>query len=443
MSTLPYDVTSPQSILDYAKRLSGKSLAEATDMEGVLENLKHKGDLGAMVEKYFFQHTPPNDHNPDFADAGVELKTTGVRKKANGEYQAKERLVLTMINYMTLVDEDWDSNSLMNKCRLMLLLFYLYEQSLPVYDRRFVFDPLLWAFPETDLKVIENDWKLIRDKIKDGRAHELSEGDTYYLGACRKGSGGLDERPKKQPFSDIDAKSRAFSLKPSYINTILTGHAQESVLFDIPSKAEAGLESATVEKFRKYLDKDVEDIAQMLDHHKQGKNDKGYYRTLTMRMLGTSKRTIPELEKAGIEIKTIRLGKSDTPKEDMSFPAFRYMDIVNEEWEDSNFFNKLEQKFLFVVFKYDDDYKLRLHKVLFWNMPFADREIAREVWEDTKQRIKAGRAEDLPKSKESEVAHVRPKAADSKDTIPTPQGLMLPKKCFWLNKKYIARQIGK
>jgi len=443
MAQLQYDPTSADSILEYAKKLSGKSLSQAVDLTGVAENLKHKGDLGTMVERYFFEHTPPNNHDPDFAEAGVELKTTGVKKNSDGEYKAKERLVLTLINYMTLVDEDWAGNSLMNKCRLMLLLFYYYEQALPVYDRKFVFDPLLWSFPEADLKIIEQDWKTIQNKVNDGLAHELSEGDTFYLGACRKGSGGPKEPLKQQPRSPIGAKARAFSLKPSYINTILSAHATEALLLDNEQKVEAGLDVATFEKFKPYIGLTVDEISDMLDFHKQGKNDKGFYRSLTMRMLGTKKKVIPEFEKAGVELKTIRLTTKGMPKEDMSFPIFRYTDIVDEEWEDSTFFNKIEQKFFFVIFKYDDNGELRLHKVMYWNMPYEDREEAHRVWEKTKSQVIADKAEFLPKSSESPVAHVRPKGKNKEDKIPTPSGKMLTKKCFWLNKKYLAQQLKK
>jgi len=44
----------------------------------------------------------------------------------------------------------------------------------------------------------------------------------------------------------------------------------------------------------------------------------------------------------------------------------------------------------------------------------------------------------LPRSSESTVAHVRPKARDGDDKLPTPQGDFQVKKCFWLNKDYIA-----
>src|ERR1035437_9198759 len=164
MTQLSYDISSPDSILDFARLLYGKSLAEATDLTEVVDDLSNKGRLGSMVEKYYFHHVPPNTHEPDFADAGVELKTTGVVKTRQNTYRAKERLVLTMINYMTLVDEDWSTNSLMKKCDMMLLLFYFYQKDVVAYDRKFVIEPFLWSFPEADLKIIENDWKLIDRK---------------------------------------------------------------------------------------------------------------------------------------------------------------------------------------------------------------------------------------------------------------------------------------
>lgn len=436
MTQSTYDITSPQSLLAFARGLSGRTLAEVVDMSQVTENMSNKGDLGNMVERYYYKYQPDNtNHLPDFPDAGVELKTTGVLKRTDGRYKAKERLVLTMINYMNLVDEGWNTSSLMEKCRLMLLLFYLYEKDLSVFDRQFILNPILFEFPENDLEIIKRDWETIRQKIENGRAHELSEGDTYYLGACRKGSGGDKEKLRQQPNSDIPAKSRAFSLKPSYVNRIIEGHTEEVGLLSVT--ATVTIEDATQNKFKPYLGKTVDEISRLLDFHKQGKNDKGFYRNLTMRILGGTKRTVPELDKAGVELKTIRVNKDWKPAEAMSFPTFKYMSIVGEDWEDSSFFDKIEQKFLFVIFREDDNGDLRLGKVNYWNMPYLDREEAHKVWEDTKRRV-AVDASNLPKSTESRVAHVRPKARNAKDTLPTPQGTQLIKKCFWLNKSYIA-----
>jgi DNA mismatch repair protein MutH len=154
-------------------------------------------------------------------------------------------------------------------------------------------------------------------------------------------------------------------------------------------------------------------------------------------MLGSVGNKVPELDKAGIEVKTVRVNKDWRPFEHMSFPGFSYMDIVNEDWEESNFFDKIEQRFLFIVFREDEEHVLRLAKVGYWNMPYIDREEAHRVWEDTKVRVGTD-ASDLPKSTESRIAHVRPKGTNSSDTLPTPQGAELVKKCFWLHRNYIG-----
>ncbi len=439
MTQALYDATSPQSILEFARSLSGKTLAEAIDMSQVTENTRNKGDLGKMVEKYYYRvKTDDTTHLPDFPEASVELKTTGVLQRKDGGYRAKERLVLTMIDYMSVVDEKWRTSSFMEKCRLMLILFYLYDKELSVFDRRFVLHPILFEFPEEDVEIIKRDWETIRQKIEDGKAHELSEGDTYYLGACRKGSGGSKEKLRQQPNSDIPAKSRAFSLKQSYMNRIIDGRAERVGALDVT--ATITIEQATQNKFKPYLGKTVDEISHLLNFHKNGKNDKGFYRNLTMRILGGTRRTVPELDKAGVELKTVRVNKDWKPAEAMSFPAFTYMGIVSQDWEGSSFFGKIEQKFLFVIFREDENGDLRLEKVNYWNMPYLDREEARRVWEDTKRRV-AIDANDLPRSTESRVAHVRPKAKNAQDTLPTPQGTRLIKKCFWLNKSYVGEVV--
>ena len=48
--------------------------------------------------------------------------------------------------------------------------------------------------PEADIKIIKNDFEIIVEKIKAGKAHELSEGDTMYLGAAPKAATSGDRR---------------------------------------------------------------------------------------------------------------------------------------------------------------------------------------------------------------------------------------------------------
>ena len=433
-----YQKESADSIYGFALLLTGKSLSEVVDLPENLENLRDRGKLGTLVEKYYFKHEPPNDHNPDFPIAGVELKVTGVITHKRGNYVAKERLVLTMINYDHIVKESWESNTFYNKCKKMLIMFYLYTREIPVVERKFVLTPLMYEIPEIDLPVIKSDWEKIQKKVLEGKAHELSEGDTFYLGACRKGAGGVKEKLRSQPFSTVGAPSRAFSFKQGYLSRLIVDTQEGSTLGVTPK---ISIEEATHLRFAPFLGMSIEDLSAKLNHHKRDKNHKNFHREIATKILTGEGSSVSELVKAGIEMKTVRLKNDGKPKESMSFPAFNFLEIASEIWEESSFFEKIERKFLFIVFKLGDDGVERLEKAGYWNMPYEDRLEAERVWRDTQKRV-AINAHDLPGMTESHVAHVRPKAKDGNDKGLTPQGDMRTKQCFWLNASYIAEVVS-
>lgn len=169
---------------------------------------------------------------------------------------------------------------------------------------------------------------------------------------------------------------------------------------------------------------------------------KGRYALVINRMLGVKTDKILEFEKADIQIKTIRLQRNGSPKEDMSFPAFKYMELAEEDdWEESSFKNILERRFFLPIFSMGPDGVVRFTRTMFWTMPAHDLVEAEHVWAKTVLRIKSGRAEDLPRMTESHAAHVQPHGRDSHDVIEAPGGKRLVRKSFWLNRSYIRRQI--
>jgi DNA mismatch repair protein MutH len=222
---LPYNPNDKNSILEFAKLLKGKTLREACDKSILKHNYSGKGNFGQILEKFYFLYEPNSDSEPDFAIAGLELKSTPLKQLQNKEYRSKERLVLNIINYIEVVNQDFETSSFWKKNANILLIFYLHQAG---YD---ILDYLIklvdeWNFPKTDLEIIKKDWQLIKQKIADGKAHELSEGDTFYLGACTKGANANSTR--KQPFNDIPAKQRAYSLKQGYVNHIIASIANEA-----------------------------------------------------------------------------------------------------------------------------------------------------------------------------------------------------------------------
>ena len=123
--TLGYDETDPISIEIYAKRLIGKTFADVCEQDDITkamvaretanyeekhENKKRKGGLGELIEERYFHYQTNNDAKPDFYKAGVELKVTPYKKNKNGSLVAKERLILTMIDYFAVVDEKFEDS---------------------------------------------------------------------------------------------------------------------------------------------------------------------------------------------------------------------------------------------------------------------------------------------------------------------------------------------
>jgi len=458
MDTLPYLKDSKESIFNYALNLKEKTFKDVllndpniTDEDRAVlfeyyNNPRSKGSLGQLIEKNFFFYDINNNSEADFNEAGVELKVTPYTIKSNGDLRAKERLVLSIINYMKdFEEEDFLKSHVYEKCALMLLIYYLYEPNKERLDYLINYISL-FEFPEEDLEIIKNDYKIIIDKIKNGKAEELSESDTNYLGACTKGANSNTLR--EQPNSNVKAMQRAFCLKNSYMTYILNHYIvnkteeYESVVKDSNILKEQTLEKYIISKLEPYYNQDIE-FLRLKFNIKSELSNKSFTYLLAKGMLDIVNEKIEEFEKANIKIKAIRLRTDGMPKESMSFPAFKYTEIVNEEWLDSELYETFSTtKYLFMIYQYIDENTLIFKKAMFWNVPQKDlnSEIKR-VWTETVSRIKNNEYDNLPKISESPILHVRPHAKDKNDTYPTLDGKESMKKCFWLNASYIKEQI--
>ena len=457
-----FDIHSASSIIEYAKLLKDKTLREACGVEIEEHGYKGKGNFGQILEKFYFGYEPNSKAEADFVEVGMELKSSPLKTLKNGDYRSKERLVLNIINYLEVHKEDFDSSSFWKKNAHLLLIFYLHdkEKNLLDYLIKLVDD---WKYPNHDLQIIKKDWETINQKIKDGKAHELSEGDTFYLGACTKGST-AEKSLREQPFNEIKAKQRAYSLKQGYVNHIIASIAQEEQatygkIFDKPIVFDElpTIEEIVISKFEPFYGKTSTEIEQNFKLN-LNKKAKSYFANLTKAILGIGlDKKIEEFEKADIQVKTVRLKENNLPKEDISFPTFKYEEIINLEWDESDFKNILEQKFFFVFYQFEND-TLVLKKVKFWNMSYPDILEAKIVWDNTVDNIKKGkiikeitdkgvRKTFFPKKACNRISHVRPHARDKNDCYPLPVNDKLTdleeytKHCFWLNASYVKDEI--
>ena len=498
-----YDDSKIKSIYSYAKRLEGMTFREILneyekssvksygkdlyDTQELFENMSlmeesveynvkesfnenAKGQLGNFIEKYYFGYDPNGNQEADFNKIGLELKQTPIDITKKGEYRAGERLSITNISYKEPVEDDFYKSHVWEKIKCILLIHYIRDKSTDRLDYVIKFVNL-FSPPKEDLKIIIDDFNLINEKIKQGKAHELSEGDTMYLGACTKGAT-AKKSMRPQYYGDHTlAKKRNYCFKVSYMNYVLKNYIlQNNVPCEsiIKEDIKVSFQEYVVTLINKHVGMTDKELCKMYD--RPYNNNKAQWNDLAFRMLGIKGNHAAEFQKANIVVKTIRIEENGKNRENMSFAPFKFKELVQEEWEDSTVFNYFDTtQFLFVVFKRVDDVYV-LQKAKLWHMPYYDlNDIVKSEWQKYKKIIEEGVIfekvknmngeievqNNLPGIKETKIIHIRPHAQKSayklnggfikgnveRDADELPNGEWMTKQSFWLNKQYVLKQL--
>lgn len=444
-----------EEIESIAKSVIGKSVNDILNEKliSVEDNDYNKGSLGQLIEKYLFNIENNSDSEPDFKEAGIELKVTPYKRIRGNKLSAKERLVLNIIDYMSEYQNTFRTSHLFYKNKKIELLWYLWEADKDKKDFIITHELLFDLELSEDLKQIEEDWNLITQKIKDGKAHEISEADTMYLGACRKGDKTSPKR--KQPFSDITAKQRAFCFKSSYMTELVRKHIGNYENVEKIIKGNETIKDFVLNVINKYKGKSQKELMKEFNIKTKPKNLNSILINRMFNIKGQLSKT-EEFKKAKIVPKTIRIEENGKITESISFPYFKYKEFVKETWETSTLKEELETtKYMFFIFKKENnEYIFKGFKL--WNMPEIDIETyVMDMWKKTYNTINTGnivkainkgvRRTNFIGARKNPVCHVRPHGGKAKDTVslPTPDKLTGAKEytkyCFWINNNYIEK----
>lgn len=480
-----YDNTNLEEVIQYSEKILNRKFSdilkeydeadyktyedyqnqEANEYEKKEIKPSSKGQYGNYIERYYFGYQPNSNAAADFEEIGVELKVTPFKVNKNGTISAKERLVLTIINYFEENLDDFYQSHLWKKCSKMLLLFYnglIPEQTLYDYMIEKVF---LFEWFEEDMNVILDDYARITQKIKEGRAHELSESDGNYLSTCTKGAGkGKDW--KKQPFSDVLAKQRAWELKSSYMtylinHKIFASHEQESVLATAKGTKKP-FTQLIEEKILKYKGWKAEDLYDAFEVPVRSKSKNSLLIRKMIGITGDLENT-QEFQKANMNLRVIRVNQEDLPKEDSPFKVYDFIELVqNDNWEESHVFQEIcDKRYMFVVFKEEAPGEYVLNQVKFWGFPERLIDEAQRVWNETRAIINdgvqltqtdKGVSTNFPQSQVNQFLFTKIHASNSyyeiekdvfvgkgklSDTNPLPDGRRITKHSFWMPKKFL------
>jgi len=483
MTNKNYDVKDPKSIEGYAMKLVGKTFMDvivetSNNNQEVIEaygNRFRKGGLGNLLEELYFGYKANSDQAADFQEAGVELKASPYEYTKKGELRAGERLVLTMITYDGPIEADFYKSHAWEKMRQILLIYYYRNKLLNNNLMYKIGYAGLFTPPEQDLIIIKADYDFITDKITRGLAHELSEGDTMYLGACTKGATAAKSTVPQYYGDHTPAKKRAYCFKNSYMTFVLNhylankGNQENCIIKADMFSSKKSFEEILMDIMTQYFGMSDKELCEKFG--REYNNNKAQWIDLAYKMLGVRDNRAEEFEKANIVVKAIRIEENGKMRENMSFPPFKFKDLVQEEYSESTLHDYFDEtRFFFVVWKKDGDV-YRVAGAQLWNMPYEDlSQKVKEEWEQVQRIIKYGVvltknidskgkisfSNNFPNKTETEVIHVRPHAQKAayrlnngeeygnvdRDANELPNGEYMTTQSFWINNSYIMKQLN-
>jgi DNA mismatch repair protein MutH len=427
-----YTTATEEEIQALAAELPGLTLGDIPGSSFTAEGpARGRAEAGRAIEAYFGipQNSSPE---PDFPAAGIELKAVPLIEKSVG-LRVDQRTVIAQINYHRLAEEDWSSASVRKKLRILFVFFErLRDQPKDAWPIRHV---TLWQPGPTTEAGIEEDWVRVRGKILVGLAHELSEADGRILGPCTKGTDG--EQLRTQPYSPMPAKPRAWALKPPFVLGIYEQSRSAAPDFALISElAELG---GLLEALRAKRGVRIADLAREVGRPPSTAKD--YAARVVREYVASVEDTTAEQTGAFPLIRAPRTTEEGVPYEAVSFPAFRHLDLVEEEWEDSLLLSYLEHMLFVPVVgatRSTPQGECIVGPPLYWRPSANHLDGISEEWTRFRNLIRGGRADKLPKESETTFIHVRPHGKDASDRDETPGGGTETKKSFWLNKKFVA-----
>lgn len=444
-------------IINFAKKLEGKHLKDIASVEDLafwLSNSKNKGSIGNAIQACYFGIPANSKKDADFHHHNLELKVTPVKQKKNSTLSSKERLSLTMISYKSDYKYSFENSHLFEKCNHMLLIFYLYDETVPIEEFK-ILQAEKFTIPMEDLPQIKADYEKIMETIRKGEAHLLSESQTTYLAASTKGAGG-EKDLINQPFSQELAKRRGFSFKPKYIGAYFNSMYKPWAFEKLTLETNQTLEEFLNQKLLPFNNLSILEIQNKLGYlpYKGIKDDKAYLPRLVSKIFNIENTNLDDVEqfqKGNIKFKTYRIRKEKSSNQDISFRNINFDEILNVPFDESSWYEMLgETKYLFVVFEETGEGNF-LKRHILWNAPPELILALETLYNQIKYMLQNNEVEvkitynskgtevwknNLPKKKFVPYFQIRSKGNKESSFTTLPNGMKFKKQCLFLNKEY-------
>lgn len=467
----------------------GKTLGEV-DKKHVFDrtktNPKITGIAGDVVEQSILGYHSNSDKNPDILVDGnqVEVKTTGIRfSKQKGQedrYEAKEPMSITAVSPSLITSEIFDDSHFWKKLIRMLLVYYLYDSPVKVEAKDYANFELkgyeFHKFSDEDKAVLQNDWEIVRDFIKDIQKDYPENPESQYpriSSELRDRLLYIDTAPKWP-------NPPRFRLKRSVVTSIVQEHFYGNKHAEITDlvksyKSYADIDERLREVTRRYKGKTVHELLDALSipYDNINKLNKAISERIIIKMLGGESSKISKIDlfaKAGIIAKSICLTFSGKRTEDTKLFSIDFDEFDNPDlsFEDSSFYDFFTKQTIFIVFqerdkaqKFKDNIFVGF-KRFSYDSDFIDKEVFK-TWNEIKELIvnrklvessiekkdgeikinkngEIAKAINFPKSNDHEI-FVRGSGIDSSKKPLVLQGIRMYKQYIWVKGKYIVARL--
>ncbi|SDO74218.1 Sau3AI family type II restriction endonuclease [Halobacillus sp. SY10] len=434
-------------LLEYTEGIVGRTFREI-DKTGILEGKNSdKGRLGKAVEEGFYGYELNSNPEADFDNLGIELKVSGFNRLKDGSWSAKERLSLSMINYNEIIHEEFEFSKLIAKNKKILIIWYEYVKGVEYAD--FVIRDYQIYDMTKDEKIIENDFNTIKQKVIEGEAHKLSEGDSVILGAATKGQKG---QKAGQPNSHVLAPTRAFSLKNSFFRGILRDHLK-GVTYHHRNLEFVTPESYVWNRITRFRGmSQLEILESLTGRDVSEKVPKQIGKMVSDALIGKDKDLADRHEvfsKSTYMIKNIPVKNGTIPMEKATFSTLKFEDF-STDWEESEWKTFFEEvTFLYITWVgQKDGVKLKNGERLLdrvYKITFTEDEVEsfRKTYDLIKKAIEQRDISFLPKSS-SEISNGLDLVISTKSNKGGVYERFFEDKkenCFMLNKDFIKRKL--
>ena len=366
-------------------------------------NTKITGIAGDVIEQSVFGYEANSDASPDLNIDGIltELKTTGIRisKKNPKEYEAKEPMSITAVSPNIIIDEEFSDSRFWHKLAHLLLVYYLYASDKTVlaaeYAKFFVKGYQFLEFSDSDKKILEQDWLIVRDFIR-----SLNKDESQYpeISHLRDKLLFIDTAPKWP-------NSPRFRLKRTVVSNIVKKHFNGS-LEQLPKSYDtyAEIDKKCNEITLKFKNKTVSEL--MKNFKIDGKIDKGIGERLVVHMFGGTVKKMQDIDlfdKIGLLGKTIVLTEKGRRTEDMKLFRINFDEIANvdEQFSDSIFYDYFnENQILCIIFEEHDSGDFGKNTFCgFKRLSFSDEFIelnVKPIWERIRELVIYKELKDIP-----------------------------------------------